>query len=165
MSPKVLGGGRGVGMARAPVDPGATLVSGSWPHRWSDRSRLLERQHDRLAALLTELLLVHAPEHPAFDDAQAEACELVCRRLLWDLQLHLRLEERWLAAAGALCPGHLAAHREVRRRAKAGFVHSTGDRLARQQWLLDLQTWFLGHRQGPDAIAYGRAAALDNHSY
>lgn len=152
-----------VGIAEPPADPEEAGALRPWPRHWRDRARLLERQHDRLEALLTELLLAHAPERPCGDGAEALAIDGACRRLLWDLCLHLRLEERWLAAQGCLCTGHQGAHQEARRRAMAGFIQSTGDRAARHHWLLALQTWFLAHRQGPDAMAYARATDLSTH--
>ena len=133
-------------------------VAGRW--RWRDQETLLERQHDRLEALLAELLHRHGPDHPIWSAAEALAVEGSCRRLLWSLRLHVRLEERWLARHGCLCQGHRAAHQEALEHAITGFQASAADRGARRQWLLVLQAWFRGHRHGPDAIAYSLAANL-----
>ena len=76
------------------------------------------------------------------------------------LRLHLRLEERWLAQRGCLCPGHRAAHCEAVAAAAAVWEVAETLRDARLPWLMELQQWFHGHRHGPDALAYARAAAL-----
>ncbi|WP_259729462.1 hypothetical protein [Synechococcus sp. CS-1333] len=113
-----------------------------WPRLWSERSRLLERQHSRIEALLEQLI----------DGEASTAC---CRQLVRALGLHLRLEERWLAEVGCLCPGHRYSHREAAELAgctPAGSAERLG-------WLLDLQEWFHLHRHGADAVAYARAAA------
>ncbi len=128
-----------------------------WPWRWVDQEPLLERQHDGLEAYLAELLLLHGPMQPAWTAAEALAIERGCRRLIWDLRLHLRLEERWLSAQNCLCPGHRAVHRQAVDDAKAALLGTTGDRQARLSWLLELQSWFNNHRHGPDATAYAIA--------
>lgn len=156
--------GASVGLVEPPADPEAAGEPTRWPRHWPDRARLLERQHDRLEALLMELQREPATEHSGRQGPEALAHARACRRLLWDLRLHLRLEERWLAAEGCLCRGHQIAHQEARRRAMAGFMQSIGDPAARQHWLLTVQTWFLSHRQGPDALAYARAAACSAHT-
>ena len=144
---------------RAEPDPGGLARGWRWPRRWADQVRLLERQHDALEALLAELLRVHGPAHPAWSAAEALAYERVSRRLLWDLRLHLRLEERWLAAQGCLCPGHRGAHLQAVSGAQAALLRTAGDRQARLRWLQELQHWFSGHRHGPDAAAYAAAGA------
>ena len=112
-----------------------------WPHHWSQQEPLLERQHDRLEALLDSLIKQHRQPLPCEQLAPTDQAEqLACRRLLWDLRLHLRLEERWLEAAGSLCPGHRSGHQDAARAALA--------------WLQGLQSWFAAHRRGPDAMAY-----------
>ena len=135
-----------------------------WPRVWSEREPLLELQHDRLEALLAELIAAHRDGAPAWTAAEACALDASCRQLLWDLRLHLRLEERWLDQAGCLCPGHRAAHADAARAALCGYGLSCGDRAARTRWLLDLRAWFLAHRAGPDATAYAGAAAAPNAS-
>jgi hypothetical protein len=132
----------------------------SWPRRWSEQEPLLERQHDRLEALMAALIEQHQQPLPVeLLEASEQAEQLACRRLLWDLRLHLRLEERWLDAAGALCPGHRAGHQEAARQALADFGRGCGSRCARLAWLQQLQAWFGAHRHGPDAMAYGLARA------
>ncbi len=128
-----------------------------WPRRWVDQEPLLERQHDGLEAYLTELLCLHGPMQPAWTAAKALALERGCRRLIWDLRLHLRLEERWLSAQGCLCPGHRGVHLQAIEAAKAALLKTSGDRQARLRWLLELQSWFANHRHGPDATAYAIA--------
>lgn len=146
--------------APAGADPSsaAPASTSSWPRAWAQQEPLLERQHDRLEALLASLIEQHleplAPELLAPSD-QAE--QLACRRLLWDLRLHLRLDERWLGAAGALCPGHRGGHQDAARAALAQFCRSSGSRRARLAWLQELQGWFTAHRRGPDAMAYALA--------
>ena len=129
-----------------------------WPRLWEERELLLERQHDRLEADLLELISLHGGKTPPWEAAQALACEAASRRLVWQLQVHLRLEERWLSQGGCLCSGHREAHREARRVAFEGCLRSSGDRAARLQWLLALQAWFSSHRSGPDRLAYALAA-------
>ncbi len=133
-----------------------------WPRRWAEQAPLLERQHDRLEALLADLAALHRQPLGADPAAAALAQELCCRRLLWQLRLHLRLEERWLAAWGCLCPGHGAAHREALQAALMGYCRAGNDRSARLDWLLGLQAWFERHRSGPDARAYAQASATDD---
>ncbi|WP_398325138.1 hypothetical protein [Vulcanococcus sp.] len=128
-----------------------------WPRRWVDQEPLLERQHDELEAYLAELLWLHGPMQPAWTAAEALAIERGCRRLIWDLRLHLRLEERWLSAQGCLCPGHRGVHLQAIEAAKAALLETSGDRQARLRWLLELQRWFTNHRHGPDATAYAIA--------
>lgn len=134
-------------------------TSGPWPLTWPERARMLERQHDRLEALLAELLLAHGPDQPSWNGAEALALDRSCRRLLWDLRLHLRLEERWLSVQGCLCPGHRGAHLQAVSGAQAALLRTAGDRQARLRWLQELQHWFSGHRHGPDAAAYAAAGA------
>jgi len=145
-------------LAVAPSVEGAPGLR-PWPRTWHERQFLLERQHDRLEALLADLLALHAAEAPAWRAVDALACDGACRRLLWDLRLHLRLEERWLQAEGCLCPGHRAAHAEAARAAFSAFCRSAGDRQARCAWLRDLRAWFTAHRAGPDATGYAAATA------
>ena len=132
-----------------------------WPRHWTAQERLLERQHDRLETQLASLLHQHRPDQPAWDDAQSLNADRRTRRLLWDLRLHLRLEERWLSAQGCLASSHRQAHREASGLALSGFLQSIGDRQARHQWLSQLQSWFNSHRHGADAGAYARATALN----
>lgn len=146
-----------VPVALAP--PGAPGRARSRFRDWSEREPLLELQHDRLEALLAELIAVHRDGAPAWTPAEAQAWDAACRRLLWDLRLHLRLEERWLQQCGCLCSGHRAAHADAASAAVSGYGLSRGDRAARARWLLDLRVWFLAHRAGPDATAYAGATA------
>jgi hypothetical protein len=139
--------------------PEAEAPRWSWPVCWAERLPLLESQHDRLEALIQELLQLHrCAVHPWSLD-EALAVEAACCRLLWDLRLHLRLEERWLSQSHCLCPGHRAAHAEALDRAAYGLTRSAADRRERLCWLEDLQAWFVGHRLGPDATAYANATA------
>ena len=150
----------------SPPAPSLSLGRSSgfrWPRQWAERVPLLERQHDRLEALLAELVdLYRQPLRaagPGGTPAAQLAQDLCCRRLLWQLRLHLRLEERWLEASGCLCPGHRAGHRDAARAAFEGYRQAGPDRSARLDWLRAIQTWFDRHRAGPDANAYALAAA------
>lgn len=125
-----------------------------WPRQWSDQQSLLEHQHARLEQQLLALIALHRPEAPAWEGGERLSCDLACRRLLWALRLHLRLEERWLGRQGCLCPTHRASHRDAARLAFAGYGVSAGDRAARLTWLEEIQAWFLAHRDGVDARAY-----------
>ncbi|MCP9891996.1 hypothetical protein KBY57_13170 [Cyanobium sp. Aljojuca 7D2] len=141
-----------------PLPPAAAPAM--WPLQWPQREGLLERQHDRLEALLDDLVDRHC-----LADKERSALELLadrrdCLLLVRGLRLHLRLEERWLAQRGCLCPGHRAAHCEAVAAAAAGWEVAETLRAARLPWLMELQQWFHGHRHGPDALAYARAAAL-----
>jgi hypothetical protein len=80
--------------------------------------------------------------------------------LLWQLRLHLRLEERWLAQSHCLCPGHRAAHRQAASDALEGYQHARIESTTRLTWLRELQTWFDDHRKGVDARAYAQARSL-----
>jgi len=129
------------------------------PCEWSPQESLLERQHDRLEALLADLVDRHCLAEQERSAVEAQADTRDCIRLLRGLRLHLRLEERWLAQRGCLCPGHRGAHREAAALATAGWQLSATQRASRLPWWMDLQQWFHGHRHGPDAIAYARATA------
>lgn len=135
----------------------AVVGSGRLPSRWAEQQPLLERQHARLEALISTLIEQHAATGPLSEVAEV-ADELACRRLLWTLRLHLRLEERWLGQWGVLCPGHLANHRAVAQAALADFRRCRRDRAGRLAVLRGLHGWFLQHQAGPDAMAYGLAA-------
>jgi hypothetical protein len=138
---------------RAPLlSPPARLSA--WPHQWPDQQALLERQHDRLEQRLLALTSLHQPEAPTWDGGDLLSGDLACRRLLWALRLHLRLEERWLDSRGCLCPAHRAAHRDAARMALEGYGVSSGDRAARLAWLEEIKAWFFAHRDGVDARAY-----------
>jgi len=139
------------------VDP--QLARWGWPLRWSERVPLLESQHDRLESLILELLHLHRVAQHTWSLEEALAVEASCRRLLWDLRLHLRLEERWLSQIHCMCPGHRALHAEALKQVTEGLLCSAGDREARRRWLENLQVWFVEHRQGPDAMAYAHASA------
>ncbi len=141
----------------APRAPDRPLQAFRWPRLWSERRPLLERQHDRLEAQLERLIERHCDGRVELDPAEAsqEWCEgtLLLRRL----SQHLRLEERWLVQASAFCGGHRASHRQAAERAVEAFRVGGHLRLARLQWLMDIQEWFDHHRLGADAIAYARA--------
>ncbi|MCU0529919.1 MAG: hypothetical protein MUD04_10620 [Cyanobium sp. Prado107] len=144
--------------AGAVLAPAIHSPARPWPRPWQEQEPLLERQHARLEALLTTLLQEHIqPLPPERLELSDQAEQLACRRLLWDLRLHLRLEERWLERWGALCPGHRSNHREAAQAAIAGFVSRAGSRRGRLAWLQELNGWFAAHRQGPDAMAYALA--------
>lgn len=149
-------------MAVSPTGASRAPAPCSWPRRWAEQEPLLERQHGRLEALLSALIEQHRQPLAAELLETSELGEqLACRRLLWDLRLHLRLEERWLAAADVLCPGHRASHQDAARQGLADFcgcgAAGAGSRQARLTWLQLLQAWFSAHREGPDAMAYGQA--------
>jgi hypothetical protein len=80
-----------------------------------------------------------------------------CRLLGLHLRLHLRLEERWLAAQKCLCSGHRSAHAQAAEAAMSSLLRTVNDRQARLSWLLELQSWFDNHRNGPDTTAYAIA--------
>jgi hypothetical protein len=137
---------------------------GLLPLEWPRQEALLERQHDRLEALLADLVDRHCLAERERSAVEAEADTRDCMRLLRGLRLHLRLEERWLAQRGCLCPAHRGAHRDAAELASSGWQLSATQRAARLPWLMDLQQWFHGHRRGPDAIAYARAATSSSTS-
>ncbi|MGB5134875.1 MAG: hypothetical protein WBN89_06845, partial [Prochlorococcaceae cyanobacterium] len=122
--------------AGAVLAPAVQSWAGHWPRHWQEQEPLLERQHERLEALLATLLQEHIqPLPPERLELSDQAEQLACRRLLWDLRLHLRLEERWLEHWGALCPGHRDNHRDAAQAAIAGFVGRAGSRRGRLAWL------------------------------
>ena len=140
--------------------PSAASHQAVWPRHWPQRQALLERQHDRLEALLDDLVDRHGLADEERSALELRADRRDCWLLLRGLRLHLRLEERWLGACGCLCPGHRSAHGEAVAAAAAGWEVAETLRGARLPWLMDLQQWFHGHRRGPDALAYARAASL-----
>jgi hypothetical protein len=125
-----------------------------WPQRWPEQRLLLERQHDRLEQQLTTLIRQHHPELPAWSPEESAACDHASRILLWNLKLHLRLEERWLDSWGCLCHGHRQAHRDASVAALEGWLRCGENRDLRLAWLEAIRTWFVAHRDGPDARAY-----------
>ncbi len=131
-----------------------------WPRQWSEQSALLERQHARIERLLDLLTDRYALPAEGSSAAALRNQAQGCRSLVRLLRLHLRLEERWLAERGALCPGHRAAHGQATVLALDGLESTALLRPARLAWLMDLQEWFTHHRHGPDAIAYARVAQL-----
>ncbi|MCP9848566.1 hypothetical protein [Cyanobium sp. Morenito 9A2] len=133
------------------------LQSFCWPRHWSERRPLLERQHDRLEAQLAGMIERHGDGRVELEPDEAQREWRDGARLLRQLRLHLRLEERWLAEARVLCGGHRVSHRQAAERAITGFREGGHRRLARLQWLLEIQVWFDHHRLGADAIAYARA--------
>jgi hemerythrin len=133
-------------------------VSEHWPMSWSRRELLLERQHriliDRIADLISDDPVEAAGPRALAGRHNAN------QRLLRQLRLHLRLEERWLAACGCLCPGHRAIHRQVAHDSQEGLIQAGSDRRQQLAWLRGLQTWLLEHTGGPDAQAYGLARSI-----
>lgn len=129
------------------------------PRQWAQQSQLLERQHDRLEVLLTELIERHAVPGHRRSSQQLQLDERDCGRLLRQLDLHLRLEERWLGRLHSFCGGHGSAHRQAATLAAEGWARGKSLRGARLPWLMDLQEWFHRHRHGVDAMAYRRAEA------
>lgn len=117
------------GLAVGPSDPGRAWC-GCRSRTWPEREVGLERRHERPQALLADPERSYAVTVPAGPALDRLACERACRRLLWQLRLHLRLEERWRTAAGCLClcPGHRAAHADV---AFGGFNASASDHATR----------------------------------
>ena len=138
----------------------APITARPWPRQWSEQEPLLEAQHDRLEAQLHELLRLHDTDIPPGSQAERLALDLAFRRLLWDLRLHLRLEERWLGQRACLCSAHRQAHADAARLALEGYGISAGDRQARRGWLVELHSWFSSHRNGPDRNAYALASSL-----
>ena len=75
------------------------------PRQWAQQSQLLERQHDRLEALLDDLIDRHAIADACRSLQQLALDQRDCQLLLRKLGLHLRLEERWLSQLHSLCGG------------------------------------------------------------
>ena len=136
-------------------------VKRRWPRNWCEQQPLLDFQHERLAAFIQELLQVHDVKTDGWSLEEALAVEASCRRLLWDLKLHLRLEERWLSQRHCLCPSHRVVHGEALKRITEGLIASAGDRLGRRRWLVELRGWLVLHSQGTDAMAYAHASAAE----
>jgi len=129
------------------------------PRQWAQQSQLLERQHDRLEALLADLIERHAIPDQGRSPQQLQLDQRDCGQLLRKLALHLRLEERWLTRLHSCCGGHRSSHRQASCLAADGWAVGKDLREARLPWLMDLQEWFHQHRHGADAIAYRRAEA------
>jgi len=147
-----------------PPLPSSPAASG-WPGSWPLQRVLLERQHDRLAALLDALVEEHAAPRDSSILPWHHSSDAGFRLLFRRLQQHLRLEERWLAARGCLCPGHRAAHARVAAGAAADLERCGRDRFARLVLVMGLREWLRGHCAGPDATAYSLAdARAEAHS-
>lgn len=134
----------------------AVAGPGRWPRLWAERELLLERQHQILHDLISARIL----QMNAGNTAPAAAVEAANQRLLRQLRLHLRLEERWLGACDCLCPGHRAIHQLVARDSEAGWHQAGSDRQQQLIWLQGLQAWLLEHTGGPDARAYALARSI-----
>ncbi|MEI6029784.1 MAG: hypothetical protein WCQ20_01310 [Synechococcaceae cyanobacterium ELA739] len=152
-----------VSKAPPPQAERATRTSrpGPWPTCWPEREKLLERQHQILQEQIGELILAviaGTGEPQALAERHSR-----CQRLLRQLRLHLRLEERWLAACGCLCPGHRAIHQLVVHETEAGLNKAAAVRQQQLLWLRGLQAWLQEHTGGPDAHAYGIARSLAPH--
>lgn len=117
---------------------------------------MLARQHDRLEAHLAALIAQHRTVGRVHQAEQQQGCQ----RLLRQLRLHLRLEERWLRAHGLLCPGHRSGHQAALQAASEQWQRQGCKQEGRLALLEGLQDWFQQHLQGPDAIAYGLADDL-----
>ena len=131
-----------------------------WSKEWSVQELFLAKQHARLEAYLDELLMAYKSKSFAWNVVQVSAYEGLCRRLLWDLKLHQRLEERWLIQHESLCPGHQAEHRESIHAAFINCARTAEDQKARFYWLADLKEWLVAHQSGPDAYDYSLAKSL-----
>ena len=106
-----------------------------------------------------ELIERHAVPDHGRSSQQLGLDQRDCGRLLRQLDLHLRLEERWLGRLHSFCGGHGSSHRQAATLAAEGWARGKSLRGARLPWLMDLQEWFHRHRHGVDAIAYRRAEA------
>ena len=131
-----------------------------WSKQWSIQELFLVEQHARLEVILDELLMAYRSESFAWNLAQASFYEGLCRRLLWDLKLHQRLEERWLIQHDSLCSGHQADHQTFVNAALINCVRTAQDKEARFYWLADLRKWLVAHKSGPDAYDYSLANSL-----
>ena len=131
-----------------------------WPKKWSVQELFLAKQHARLEVYLDELLMAYRSKSFAWNINQGSAYEGLCRRLLWDLKLHQRLEERWLIQHDSLCPGHKADHQEFIHSAFVSCARTSEDQEARFYWLADLKEWLVAHQSGPDAYDYSLAKSL-----
>ena len=131
-----------------------------WPKEWSTQELILAKQHARLEVYLDELLMAYKSKSFAWDVAKKSAYEGLCKRLLWNLKLHQRLEERWLIQHDSLCPGHQAEHQESIHAAFINCVKTAEDQEARFYWLADLKKWLVAHQSGPDAYNYSLVESL-----
>jgi len=92
------------------------------PRQWAQQAQLLERQHDCLEALLTDLIERHVVPDEGRSPQQLAVDRLDCGRLLRQLGLHLRLEERWLSRLHSFCAGHRSSHRQALNQAADGWA-------------------------------------------
>ena len=131
-----------------------------WPRDWPSQRHLLERQHGRLEVMLNTSIAEARALGPLASAAVTPSGKLNCLQLQRALDLHLRLEERWLAQWGCLNSGHRASHRLARTAAcqvEPCKDSRRPDPTPELEWLQGLQEWFFVHRDGADAIAYRRA--------
>ena len=132
--------------------------------QWPQQRALLERQHARLEQALKSVIGSHRATASELDAQREQRQQRDCQRLLKDLRLHLRLEERWLQQHGCLCGGHRDAHQRTARQATADLQAAGEHPQRRLQVLEGIQQWFDQHRHGPDAMAYALASHRSSNS-
>ncbi len=129
----------------------------AWPKSWSKQELLLRAQHARLESAFAELLTFYRSYSSSVTEPEAFAYEGLCRRLLWWLKLHQRLEERWLKKHDCLSTGHQADHQELLQTAFVDYCKTANNPKFRFAWLNNLQTSLSGHIFSTDAYDYSFA--------
>ena len=129
----------------------------AWPKSWSKQELLLRAQHARLESAFAEVLAFYRSYSSSVTEPEAFAYEGLCRRLLWWLKLHQRLEERWLKKHDCLSTGHQADHQELLQTAFVDYCKTANNPKFRFAWLNNLQTSLSGHIFSTDAYDYSFA--------
>ena len=128
-----------------------------WPKEWSAQELILAKQHARIEVYLDELLMAYKSKSFAWDVAKKSAYEGLCKRLLWNLKLHQRLEERWLTQHGCLSPAHRDDHQIIFRTAFISCCKTANDPEDRLTWLNNLREGLSRHMFVSDAYDYSIA--------
>jgi len=131
-----------------------------WSGRWVDQEPFLLMQHRKIESCLDELLNLYGFQSIHWKDVEYRAYDYLCRRLVWDLSLHQRLEVRWLKMHNALSHGHESDHNQVIQEAILDCRKTITNKNRRFAWLRELRSWFVGHENSSDAFDYSLARSL-----
>jgi len=126
------------------------------PKLWTTQQIMLSVQHARLESQLSELLLFYGPKFSPSKHFEV-VYESLCRRLLWGVKIHQRLEERWLTQHGCLSPAHRDDHQIIFRTAFISCCKTANDPEDRLTWLNNLREGLSRHMLVSDAYDYSIA--------
>lgn len=71
-------------------------TAAEWPRTWAKQQVLRKALHDRCEATLSTLIELYENSFMEASKELTPAFDGSCRRLFWNLKLHMHLEERWV---------------------------------------------------------------------